>query len=349
MHDTDRPPLPPLDALSVVIPVYNEERWIGRCLDAIQESARRAGLRLDLVVVDDGSTDGTAAVLATRDGHDGTRVLTQANAGRVAARHAGLEAATEPWVLLLDSRVITAADALPWIREQVRSHPERTVWNGHVDVDTADNPYAAFWSGLVKIGWRAYTRRPRLVSFGADEFDAYPKGTGCLLLPAEVLRGALGDFSSLYDDRSLASDDTRVLRDIAERHRIWISPDFAFTYHGKSGYRGFVRQSYFRGTTFVDGYLGQSAVLGALIVGAVAGAAVTAGLAVWKPRLAAGIVVAGLVAVPTVVRSVGGSSGEVRAAATLTPVFVPTFGAGVVRGLALAAAARIRRRQPRAS
>ncbi|MFC8191177.1 glycosyltransferase [Cellulomonas sp. NPDC057328] len=336
--------VPELDRLSVVVPVYNEERWIGAALDALVESAGRAGIDLDVVVVDDGSSDGTPQVLAERDGREGVRVLTQANAGRVAARRAGVVAARHPWVLLLDSRVITSPEALSWVRDQVAEHPDRTVWCGHVDVDATGNPYAAYWSALVKLGWHRYTRRPRLVSFGAQDFDAYPKGTGCLLLPTDRLRSALTGFTSLYEDASLASDDTRMLRELAAEHRIWLSPRFAFTYHGKSGYRGFVRQAFFRGTTFVDGYLGQSRLIGpAIVVAAVVGIA-TVATAAWRPRVAGTAVAAGLVAVPAAVRAAGGSAGEVRAAATLTPVFVPTFGAGVLRGLALALVTRLRRR-----
>src|SRR5690349_7355760 len=49
--------LPRLDALSVVIPVFNEETWIGTCVEALTAAATEAGLALDVVVVDDGSTD----------------------------------------------------------------------------------------------------------------------------------------------------------------------------------------------------------------------------------------------------------------------------------------------------
>ena len=51
-----------------------------------------------------------------------------------------------------------------------------------------------------------------------------------------------------------------------------------------------------------------------------------------------------LLAVPIVVRLVGGSWYEVRAAALLTPVFILIFGAGVIRGLYLAAARALRSR-----
>ncbi|MBU4214662.1 MAG: glycosyltransferase family 2 protein [Actinobacteria bacterium] len=331
-----------LDSLSVVIPVYNEETWVRTAVDALCAAADTAGIRLDVVVVDDGSTDGTPAVLRTLAARTGIRVITQRNAGRLAARSRGVDEAREPSILLLDSRVIVGPDSLRWIRRQVAQHPERRVWCGHVDVETSGNPFAAFWSGLVKVGWRRYTADPRLVSFGAEDFDYYPKGTGCLLIPRDVLLGAVHGFESLYDDAKLASDDTRLLRHVAGEHRIWLSPDFAFLYHGKSGARGFIRQSYFRGTTFVDGYLGQAGVVRRALIAALVAAGLVGVVAVRKPKVGAAGAAAALAAIPAAVRTAGGTADEVRAAAALAPVFVPVFGAGILRGLALAAGRVVR-------
>lgn len=337
--------MPPMDALSVVVPVYNEQSWIRTCLTALVASARAADLALDVVVVDDGSSDGTPEVLRELAAEHGIRVVTQANAGRLAARSAGLAQAREDWVLLLDSRVIVDRDALGWVRRAIADHPDRVVWCGHVDVETEGNPFAAYWAGLVKIGWRRYTADPRLVSFGTEEFDAYPKGTGCLLLPRALLAEASQGFESLYDDRDLASDDTRLLRYVAGRTRIWLTPDFRFRYHGKQGARGFVRQSYFRGTTFVDGYLGQPGPVRRALLAAIGLGGLVAAAGLRRPAVAAaglGLVTA---AAPAVVAQAGGSRDEVRAAALLTPVFVAGFGAGVLRGLGLAGARAVRLRR----
>jgi hypothetical protein len=336
--------LPPLDALSVVIPVYNEETWIRSCVAALTASAGEAGLALDVVVVDDGSTDRTPQVLGELAAEHGIRVVTQGNAGRLAARSAGLAQAREEWVLLLDSRVITDRGALSWVRAATAENPDRTVWNGHVDVET-DNIFAAFWAGLVKIGWRRYTSDPRLVSFGAEEFDAFPKGTGCLLIPRALLTEASQGFESLYDNADLASDDTRLLRYVAGRTPIWLTPDFRFRYHGKQGARGFLKQAFFRGTTFVDGYLGQPGPVRRALLTAIGAGGFLAAVSLRKPVVAVLGMGAVTAAVPTVVSLVGGSRDEVRGAAVLTPVFVVSFGAGVLRGLALAAVHLGRRRR----
>lgn len=333
----------PLSSLSVVMPVFNEPAWVRESLTAVLAEGARAGIDLDVVVVDDGSTDETAAVLDALAAETGIRVVHQPNAGRMAARTTGVQLAAQPLVLLLDSRVIIQPGALSWLRAQVAEHPERVVWCGHVDT-APGNPYASFWSGLAKVGWRAYASQPRLVSFGIEEFDAYPKGTGCLMVPRDLMLRVADDARSLFADARFASDDTRLLRDMATAERIWLSPEFRFLYHGKAGLRGFGRQAFFRGTTFVDGYLGHAGVGRRLIVGGAAAGLAVLGLSVRRPAVGAAAVAAVGTAVPAVVAVSGGTREEVRSAAALTPVFTAVFGAGVLRGLVLALTRLVRDR-----
>jgi hypothetical protein len=131
---------------------------------------------------------------------------------------------------------------------------------------------------------------------------------------------------------------------------MWLAPEFRFRYHGKQGARGFVKQGYFRGTTFVDGYLGQKGPVRRALLAAIAGSGALTVLGLRRPVVAALGLGAVTAAAPAVVSLSGGTRDEVRGAALLTPVFVVTFGAGVARGLALAALGwgRRRRRVPSA-
>jgi GT2 family glycosyltransferase len=84
--------------VSVVVPAYNRERLLPRAIRSV--AAQRPSPPAEIIVVDDGSTDGTAAVAERL----GVRVVTQAsNQGAAAARNAGMRAATQPWIALLDS------------------------------------------------------------------------------------------------------------------------------------------------------------------------------------------------------------------------------------------------------
>ena len=99
---------------SIIIPVYNGAAFIGRAVASILKQTERD---LELIVVDDGSTDGTRDVVA---GVSDPRLtlIAQANAGPSAARNVGLAASTGPWVGFLD------ADDW-WLPEKLAAHLRR--------------------------------------------------------------------------------------------------------------------------------------------------------------------------------------------------------------------------------
>jgi len=86
--------------LSVIIPVYNEVESIKIILKRVQDT----NLVSEIVIVDDGSKDGTRDVLKTLDGKDGVRViLHEKNQGKGAAVRTGMNAATGEILLIQDA------------------------------------------------------------------------------------------------------------------------------------------------------------------------------------------------------------------------------------------------------
>lgn len=83
--------------VSVIIPAYQRADLVGR---AVRSALEQRPAPVEVVVVDDCSTDGTAEAAEQA----GARVLSlPENRGQGGARNAGIEAATEPWIALLDS------------------------------------------------------------------------------------------------------------------------------------------------------------------------------------------------------------------------------------------------------
>ena len=106
------PDLPP--DLSVVVPVYNEEAIIERSLPAISAAMRQSGLRYELIVVDDGSTDRSYELLNAMAAATGLRLLRhETNRGVSAVVRTGLQAAQGRYAVCLDADLQFApADAL---------------------------------------------------------------------------------------------------------------------------------------------------------------------------------------------------------------------------------------------
>ncbi len=91
------PTLPePLPLVSVIIPVHNGGRFLG---DSLRSVVRQEYPALEIIVVDDGSTDGSAQIAAA---FAGVRGLSQPNQGPGAARNAGIEQARGEIIALLD-------------------------------------------------------------------------------------------------------------------------------------------------------------------------------------------------------------------------------------------------------
>ena len=104
-------------SISIVIPAYNEADRIGRSLRAIAEYARGSSERFEVIVVDDGSTDGTS-LLATqsfpRTPNAQLRVLRYApNRGKGHAVRYGLLAAQAPYAVFSDADLSTPISELP--------------------------------------------------------------------------------------------------------------------------------------------------------------------------------------------------------------------------------------------
>ena len=105
-----------MSVLSVVIPAYNEERFIGTLLERIQAvDLSPLGYEMELIVVDDTSTDGTADIAARVPGVHLVRM--ERNGGKGRAVRAGIAAATGDLLIIQDADLeYDPQDYLPMLR-----------------------------------------------------------------------------------------------------------------------------------------------------------------------------------------------------------------------------------------
>ena len=347
----DTPPSPQAPSarasLSVIIPVFNGAGWIGKCLSHLAAAIESADLSaVEVLVVDDGSTDGTLLEAeAALDGHRSIplRTFSQPNSGRFAARRLGLEHAEHDFILFIDTRVFIEPTALAFVAPLLTT-ADRGVWTSHVEAATADNPIAGFWQAIEHIAWRRYFKHPRTMSYGIDEFDYYPKGTTALIAPKAMLIGAFDAFAPTVADWHKVNDDTAVLRFVAERTPINISPHYASTYNARTTLISFLKHAEHRGTVLIDGYLRR----GTRFAGPILAVLVATPLGVWyavrHPLRAVMLGGMGSLAAGAGARSMGVRKADARILGTLAVPFGCAYLAGMWRGVALRVA-WLRRRQ----
>ena len=96
--------------VSVIIPVYNTEQYVGQTLDCITGQSLRS---IEVIAVDDGSTDGSRAVLEAAAQADGRiRILSQSNKGQSEARNLAMRHASGKYLYFMDSDDLLEPDTL---------------------------------------------------------------------------------------------------------------------------------------------------------------------------------------------------------------------------------------------
>lgn len=127
------PPSRP-DDVAVVIPAYNHARFVA---EAVASAAAQGECVAEIVVVDDGSSDATAAVVRGL-AEPRLRLITQPNGGPSAARNAGWRSTRSRWVFFLDADDTLAPGALPALLAAVGNGQEPAIPYGFQEVYADD-------------------------------------------------------------------------------------------------------------------------------------------------------------------------------------------------------------------
>ncbi len=125
---------------SVIIPMYNAEQTIRRCIGSLLQSA--ADVPFELIVVDDGSRDASAAIVEGYHDHR-IRLIRQSNQGPSAARNAGIDAARNEILCFVDADDYVAPDYLAQLNAVFEAQRPDAVFFGfhRMELDGKVIPY----------------------------------------------------------------------------------------------------------------------------------------------------------------------------------------------------------------
>jgi glycosyltransferase involved in cell wall biosynthesis len=159
-------PSPGKDApkVSIVIPAYNREKYVGIAIKSVLDQTYRD---FELIIVDDGSTDGTLEMAQNFALHDSRiRVLTAPHQGAVYALIAGFNAASGEYIGQLDSDDLLEPEAIELTVKALDAHPKwGMVYTNYRDIDGNGQ--------LTSVGWRCsipYSKQTLLTAFMTFHF-----------------------------------------------------------------------------------------------------------------------------------------------------------------------------------
>lgn len=119
--------------LSVIIPVYNSELYLKRCVDSLCMQTMH---NLEVILVDDGSTDASGAICDEMAGHDGRiKVIHKKNEGQGIARNCGLTVAAGKYVAFVDSDDYMEQDAYEYVLEKMEQADAQLICFGYLKED----------------------------------------------------------------------------------------------------------------------------------------------------------------------------------------------------------------------
>src|SRR5918993_1549637 len=189
--------------VSVVVPCYNQDRFLGEAIESVLSQGYTG---FEIIVVDDGSKDGTQEVAAGRAKEDSrVRLISQENRGLAAARNRGLAEARGEYVVFLDSDDRLVGGALEVGVRELEAHPECAFVSGICRKITAD--------GSVVSGWEQFRVRD-------DPYLELLRSCP-IYVPAVMYRRSVFDAVGDFDTSYKAAEDYDLYYRILERFPVY--------------------------------------------------------------------------------------------------------------------------------
>jgi glycosyltransferase involved in cell wall biosynthesis len=154
--------------ISVIIPAFNAEKYIAQCIEGILYQTHRD---VEIIVVNDGSTDRTAEIAAS---YPAVRLISQQNQGQSVARNVGAAAATGEYIHFMDADDLVNLDYYARMAEAAAATDADMVFGGYVNeafpgetvlfadrllLSAAEDKFAVTRAADMTYAWRYIARR----------------------------------------------------------------------------------------------------------------------------------------------------------------------------------------------
>ena len=111
------------DLVSVVIPVYNSEKFLKQCLDSILTQSYQ---NIEIIAVDDGSTDTSSSILERYS--DKINIISQKNQGLASALNLGISKMKGSWFKWFSPDDVMYSNTIETLIDEAKNHPDNTIF-----------------------------------------------------------------------------------------------------------------------------------------------------------------------------------------------------------------------------
>ncbi len=206
--------------VTVLMPVYNGERYVATAIDSILAQTHSA---FEFLIIDDGSTDATPEILAGYAARDARiRVVRQENRGQAASLNRGLALARHAWVAIIDHDDVSLPERLERQLALVAREPEVVVVGSYViEIDAAGNR-------LCQRNWGATTVEAFRQRRACNDWIGLAHPSAMMHRPTILKLGG-------YDSTFGPAIDTELWSRVADEHVILVIPEPLVLYRVHSG------------------------------------------------------------------------------------------------------------------
>lgn len=207
--------------VSVIIPTYNSAVYV---LHAIQSLVQQTFQPIEIIVIDDGSTDNTVALLHELKSQYNFQLFCQSNQGPAAARNRGLGMAQAKYICFLDADDRLLPTSIQERVEKLEAHPDiDLIFNDVYRIDQKNERGYAFLAQhqfLLKFQSAIHSQEKDFIIFNERYFDCAMQFFPFIWTSSVMVRASVVQTAGLFNTKWRGPDDIEYWLRIAEKGKI---------------------------------------------------------------------------------------------------------------------------------